>query len=171
MTQEPTHQPEARLVPGEARFKRLMGSGLDLVEDVVYIGLGVLLAAAAVWLLFSAGWTFVHEMLNHSLSAQLISLLDQILLVLLILELLYTLQVSFREHSLVAEPFLVIALIGTIRKLLVLTAQIAEAEVSGDAFHRSVIELTLLTGMVVVLVASLILLRKAGDSKREHSDC
>ena len=37
-----------------------------------------------------------------------INLLDRTLLVLMLVELLYTVQVSFREHALLPEPFLVL---------------------------------------------------------------
>lgn len=36
-----------------------------------------------------------------------------------------TVQVSFREHALVPEPFLIVGLIAAIRRLLVLTAEFA----------------------------------------------
>jgi len=39
----------------------------------------------------------------------------------MIVEILYTVQVSFSEHALVPEPFLIVGLIATIRRLLVLT--------------------------------------------------
>lgn len=152
------------------RFKRYFAASLDLVEDVVYIGLGLLLAATAVWLLVSSMGTFVQEMWNHTLSSQLIGLLDQILLVLLILELLYTVQVSFKEHNLVTEPFLVIALIATVRKLLVLTAQIPQATLSDVEFHHMIVELSLLSAMVVVLVVSLILMRRHAHPPRANPD-
>ncbi len=38
----------------------------------------------------------------------MVDLLDQILLILMVLEILYTVQVSFREHVLSPEPFLVV---------------------------------------------------------------
>ena len=41
----------------------------------------------------------------------------------MIVEILYTLQVSFREHTLVAEPFLIVGLIAAIRRVLILTAE------------------------------------------------
>jgi uncharacterized membrane protein (DUF373 family) len=53
-------------------------------------------------------------------------LLDRILLILLIVELLYTVQVSFREHALVPEPFLLVGLISAIRRVLVVTAEFGE---------------------------------------------
>ena len=37
----------------------------------------------------------------------IIALLDRVLLVVMLVELLYTVQVSFREHALVPEPFLI----------------------------------------------------------------
>lgn len=149
-----------------ARVKHIVTACLDMVEDLVYIGLGILLAVAAIWLLGSAAWTFIHELATNTLSGQLIGLLDQILLVLLILELLYTVQVSFREHTLVTEPFLVIAFIATVRKLLVLTAQIPQSEETDAMFHRTVLELSMLSGMVVILVGSLILLRRYGAENK-----
>jgi len=57
------------------------------------------------------------------LPASIIGLLDQLLLVLLIVELLYTVHVSFREHVLTAPPFLLVALIAAVRRILVLTAE------------------------------------------------
>ena len=157
--------------PGQA--KGVIATGLMVVEDVVYVGLGVLLAAAAIWLLGSAMWTFVSELVSRSLSGQLVGLLDQILLVLLIIELLYTVQISFREHSLMAEPFLVVALIACVRKILVLTAQIPELpEGNETAFRHQMIELGVLSAMVVVFVCSLIVLQKhashAGEKDGEE---
>jgi len=65
---------------------------------------------------------------------QIISVLDQVLLTPLIIELLYTVQVSFREHGLLAEPFLVVALIAAIRRILVLTAKFADCPIPQTLF-------------------------------------
>src|SRR2546425_1529445 len=81
-----------------------------LVEDVVYIGLGLLLAGSALVLLVRGVIEFWQSIADHNPKA-IIELLDRILLILLIVELLYTVQVSFREHVLAAEPFLLVGLI------------------------------------------------------------
>ena len=134
---------------------------LSLVEDVVYIGLGLLLTVAALTLLVSAIRSVVIALSTRSLSEQVVSLLDQILLILLIIELLYTVQVSFREHGLVAEPFLVVALIAAIRRVLVLTAELTKLPEAGEpVFRHAMVELGVLTGMVLVLVGSLIMLQR-----------
>jgi Phosphate-starvation-inducible E family len=48
-----------------------------------------------------------------------------------IVELLYTVQVSFREHTLVPKPFLIVALIAVTRRILVVTAEFAELAEAG----------------------------------------
>ena len=84
--------------------------GFIRVEDAVYVGLGTLLAAIALGLLVAAAVAFVQALLGHTLPDRAVELLDRILLVLMIVELLYTVQVSFREHALVPEPFLIVGL-------------------------------------------------------------
>jgi hypothetical protein len=144
-------------------FRLLVIRSLAAVEDVVYIGLGVVLAATALCLLFLAVRNFVLALIARSLSGQVIGLLDQILLILLIIELLYTVQVSFREHALIAEPFLIVALIATVRKVLILTTQISQVgiDTTESVFRHSILELSLLAVMMLVLVGSLVLLARA----------
>ena len=137
------------------------------VEDVVYIGLGLLLTGSALTLLVTGVIDFVTNTVGRK--PHNIELLDRILLILLIVELLYTVQVSFREHALLPEPFLLVGLISAIRRVLVLTAEFGEwrekTEVGAQQF---VIELAVLTVLIVALVVSLILLRKSGASVVAH---
>ena len=131
------------------------------VEDVLYVALGVLLAAGALVLLADATLTFVTNLLAGTLPARIISLLDRVLLVLMFAEILYTVQVSFREHALVPEPFLVVGLIAAIRRVLVITAEFTDVKDAGaDAFRATTVELALLTVLSLVLVVSLVLLRR-----------
>ncbi|HZF05945.1 MAG TPA: hypothetical protein VE932_16545, partial [Patescibacteria group bacterium] len=69
--------------------------------------------------------------------------------------------VSFREHALVPEPFLVVGLIAAIRRVLVITAEFTDVKDAGaDAFRATTVELALLTVLSLVLVVSLVLLRR-----------
>jgi uncharacterized membrane protein (DUF373 family) len=151
--------------------RQLVVRGLSLVEDIVYLGIGILLAISAFALLGEGFKTFLIEIVSHTLVAQFVELLDQILLMLLVIELLYTVQVSFREHGLVAEPFMVVALIAVIRRILVATAETAHLpEGNAVAFRQSIIELAMLTVMVLVLVASLIALQRQAKPSLVSSD-
>ena len=143
------------------RLSRLFG----YVEDGLYVGLMVLLAGSAVVLLAGSAASFVRGLVSAALDDQIIGLLDRLLLVLMIVELLYTVQVSFREHLITAPPFLLIALIAGVRRILILTAEIhGVAEKGPDAFRNAMIELALLTAMSLALVLCLALLRtRPGD--------
>lgn len=131
------------------------------VEDAVYLGVGLLLAASAIALLISAGAGLVRAVLDATLPARVIDLLDQVLLVFMIVEILYTVQISFREHALVPEPFLIVGLIAVIRRVLVLTAEFGDLLGKGGVVvQNAMLELGLLTVMVLVLVAALVLVRR-----------
>ncbi len=147
--------------PPPRSTREWISHGFGRVEDVVYIGLGVLLAASALALLFSGILSFWWSLTEGTLSRDIIILLDRILLILMIVEILSTVQVSFREHALVTEPFLIVGLIAAIRRILVLTAEFSRLLEMGDAaFRNAMVELGLLTLMVVALVVSLYILRK-----------
>jgi uncharacterized membrane protein (DUF373 family) len=134
---------------------------LSLVEDVIYSGLGILLAVYAIALLVKGFYNFLQLAAGHASADQIVDLLDQVLMILLVVELLYTVQVSFREHALVTEPFLVVGLISVIRRVLVLTAQLPKlAQAEEGSFRHAAVELVLLTLMIVVLVGSLVFLQR-----------
>ena len=154
--------PSQQVLPGPARA--WIARAFTIVEDVVYVGLGLLLAACAIALLVTGGVSFVKDVATVPFASGVIGLLDHILLILLVVELLYTVQVSFREHALVPEPFLLVGLIAGIRRVLVLTAEFGEVRGRTEIeFRHFVIELGVLTILVVALTISLFLLRKSGQ--------
>lgn len=143
------------------RARGVIARGFTLVEDIVYVGLGALLSIGAVVSLGNAAVSFSSDLLHATMRVAIVALLDRLLLVLMIVELLYTVQVSFREHAVVPEPFLIVGLVAAIRRVLVITAEVTGGQAQGtDAFRASMIELGLLTAMIVALVASLLLLRR-----------
>lgn len=135
---------------------------LRLAEEGVYILIGVLLVIAAAGLLISAGVRFVTEVGLDAHRATL-EILDTLLLVLMLAEILYTLIVTLLEHVLVLRPFLIIALIAVVRRVLVITAQQASLTTAGgEVFNRAMLELGLHAGLILVLVVSLVLLTRFG---------
>jgi uncharacterized membrane protein (DUF373 family) len=133
-----------------------------LLEDAIFVGLGVLLAGTALYLLAAAALDFGRHVLALNLTGQaVITLIEELLLVLLVVEILYTVQVSFREHTLAPEPFLLIGLIAAVRRVLVITAEQAEIKNKAeDVFRYLMIELGVLTALILALVASVVLLRR-----------
>jgi uncharacterized membrane protein (DUF373 family) len=168
----PEHESRNEQAPkGTSRVRALIAHVFTWVEDVVYIGLGALLAASALALLVQTALTFSHDLVSGSVPAGIIGLLDRLLLVLMIVELLYTVQVSFREHTLVPEPFLIVGLVAATRRILVLTAAFAGGEGLTDfTFRVTMTELAILTVMIVAFVSSLLMLRRRHpDAKATRS--
>jgi uncharacterized membrane protein (DUF373 family) len=149
-----------KTAPPDLRDK--ISSVFTRIEDVTYVGLGVVLAVSALALLIAAAWSLIEGLSAAGPAKELtIDVLDQILLVLMIIEILSTVQVSFREHVLTPEPFLVVALIAAVRRILVITAEFSSpAEILEAAFRNAMLELALLTVLIFSLVFSLYFLKK-----------
>ena len=152
----------------EKGLRGLVARAFGLTEDAVYIGMGVLLAFSAVALLISGGLSLWNATIRGAPLEAVIGLLDRTLLVLMLVELLYTVRVSFRQHALLPEPFLIVGLIAATRRILVVTAEFSvKGEANPEKFKEGMLEIALLTFMVVALVASLLMLRSKEKSKTE----
>ncbi len=145
----------------KTELREWISTGFTRVEDVAYIGLGLVLAVSALVLLVTVALSLGQALLSANLSEKIVGLLDQILFILMIVEILYTVQVSFREHTLVAEPFLLVGLIAAVRRVLILTAEFSKpGEVVEAAFRNAMVELGLLTVLILALVFSLFLVKR-----------
>jgi len=98
---------------------------------------------------------------------QTLRVLDQLLVVLMLVEILHTVRISIRSHILVTEPFLVVGLIASIRRVLVITLEAATLSEGGrwstegaSIFRASMIELGLLGLLILILVFCIALLRR-----------
>jgi uncharacterized membrane protein (DUF373 family) len=147
-------------------------SFLGHIETGIYMVLGILLAAAALLALSGTVPLFSTGLRDLTGTAVIFVLIDRLLLVLLLVELLHTVRISVRSHVLVIEPFLIIGIIAIIRRTLVLTLQ-AEGftqnlhwteDVSAN-FRASMIEGCMLALLLVVLVASIYIVRKLEQNK------
>ena len=101
--------------------------------------------------------------------------IDRLLVVLVLVEILHTVRISIRSHTLVTEPFLIVGLIATIRRMLVITLDAANltkpvnwANDGQAKLRASMLELALLGGTVMVLVLSIHILRKSKSPEEEE---
>src|ERR1700681_2733109 len=126
---------------------------LGHAEIVIYSILALLLALTALVTIASAGKMLWDGLRHWSLAAQTLRVLNELLIVLMLVEILHTVRISIRSHMLViAEPFLIVGLIASIRRMLVITLEAATLSKEGawvtDAaksiFHSTMIELGLL---------------------------
>lgn len=134
---------------------------LGLGEDGIYLVAGGLLAATAVFLLIATAGDFFEAVRDGKLRLHAIEILDSLLLVLMLVEILHTIRIAIMQHTLVMEPFLIVALIASVRRVLILAAEASQyAQQDPGAFRNAMIELGLLTILILVVVVSIATLRR-----------
>jgi len=147
----------------EDRLRRRFDYYLGKTEIVIYSVLALLLAVTAFVTIATAGQILWIGLSHWTVAAQTLRVLNQLLIVLMLVEILHTLRISIRSHALVIEPFLMVGLIASIRRVLVITLEAATltkegawaTEGSSAIFHSSMIELGLLGLLILVLVVSI----------------
>jgi uncharacterized membrane protein (DUF373 family) len=84
---------------------------------------------------------------DKSIVAAATTLLDEVLLVLILVEVVHTVVLSLRSHRLVAQPFIIVGLVAVVRKILFV--------LSGETLPGASV-LALLIAMVAVFILGLI---------------
>ena len=125
---------------------------LEHAQDIVTVVVGLALVILAAILLVSGIADFVHVLLtsrvsDKSIVAAATTLLDEVLLVLILVEVVHTVVLSLRSHRLVAQPFIIVGLVAVIRKILFV--------LSGEKLPSASV-LALLIAMVAVFIVGLI---------------
>ncbi len=147
---------------------RLGNRTLVLVEDAIYVSIAALLAIGAIVLVVRAA----IELVNGALASgpdPLLDTLDAILLVFIFVELLYAVRITLKERQIVAEPFLIAGILVCIKEIIVLAVKSANEYIGkGPEFTRAMVEIGLLGGLVLLLSASGVLLRKKEKEPEEN---
>jgi phosphate starvation-inducible membrane PsiE len=150
------------------RFGLIADRAFLRIEIVAYILLGLLLAAAAVLGMVGAATLLLNSLHAAGDADTLVLAIDRLLFVLMVVEILHTVRVSFRSGTLVCEPFLVVGLIASIRRVLVITLESSQANQPGKwtpesqaLLHSTMLELLVLGALILVMVISIYLLRRS----------
>ena len=134
---------------------------MNLAESAVLVLIGAVLVVLAVLLLGTSVISMIHAVQEDKIAKESIEILNSVLLVMMTMEIVYTVAVSLQSHTLVAEPFLIIGAIAAIRRMLVITATSTEHENNAELFRNTLIELGLLTASVVALALAIWILRRS----------
>jgi phosphate starvation-inducible membrane PsiE len=159
----------------EDKMREMSAQYLHVFEALLYIIVGALLAVAAIGEVFRAGAVLWRSAVDKAPAGYALVVLDQLLLVLMLVELLHTVRISVRSQALVMEPFLIVGLMASIRRVLVITMQAAKmteqgqpqaGEITSAVFLNTMAELGLLGVLTLIFVFSIYLLRRS--SPREE---
>jgi hypothetical protein len=157
----------------QEKIRAHFGDYLAHGEVAIYSVLAVLLFITALATIANAGKMLWDGLGHWTIAAETLRVLDQLLVVLMLVEILHTVRISIRSHFLVTEPFLVVGLIASIRRILVITLEAANLTKAGsfsaenaNIFRASMIELGLLGLLILGLVFSITLLRRFAPSPK-----
>ena len=136
-------------------------------EHAIYAALGLLLALTAILALVDATGLVIDAIRSLGGAAKLLEIVDRLLFLLMLVEILHTVRVSMRSGKLTGEPFLIVGLIASIRRVLVITLQSSEVMHGAMTperealFRASMIELVVLAGLILTMVVSIYVLHRS----------
>ncbi|MFZ0481316.1 MAG: phosphate-starvation-inducible PsiE family protein [Terriglobales bacterium] len=160
----------------EERYRYHFSEYARKAEVGIYGILAILLTVTAVAALADGGVMLWRGIRTWTISSQTLEVLDHLLIVLMLVEILHTVSISIRSHILVTEPFLVVGLIASIRRILVITLEASSLTKAGawasgseSIFRASMLELGLLGLLILILVFSITLLRRSASTEERAS--
>jgi uncharacterized membrane protein (DUF373 family) len=140
---------------------------IGLAETVLYMVVGLLLFGAGALILVDTGTGIVDGIRLHQAASELgVRLLDRVLLLLIVAELLFTLQLVIARGEIAAEPFLFIGIIAVVRRVVVITAQLENLPQQGRALTNFLFELGLLALLVMAFGVAIFLIRRGAAAER-----
>ncbi|MEP7288101.1 MAG: phosphate-starvation-inducible PsiE family protein [Chloroflexota bacterium] len=140
---------------------------LNLAERLVLSLIAIVLVILALLLLGNSIVAMVQALMDGKIGTGAIDILDGVLLVMMTMEIVYTVTLSLESHKLVAEPFLIIGIIAAIRRTLVITAESTKLEANPDAFRSTLLELGLLAFIVGVMAIAIYVIRHSPQAEAE----
>jgi uncharacterized membrane protein (DUF373 family) len=139
----------------------LLGYGEFLIDTVVALALivgGAILLGVVVY-------DFVRNLGHGQFVPVVLELLSGLLLVFIFTELISTIRVVIARRRMVVEPFLIVGIVAAVRRLIVVSAE-AENLLGTAQFRDVMLEIAILAGTVLLLGATVLLLRiRRGDDE------
>lgn len=150
-------------------YKRVIGAVLEVGEDIAYFLIAALLLVIAFIILGQAVVTLWGLPSAEGAQPVVLDVLDLLLLVFIVVELLFAVRATISRRELVAEPFLLVGVIASVKEIVVLSVKAPDV-MGTDKFTDLVLSLAALGGLVLVLSLAAWLLRIKEREPREASN-
>jgi len=145
------------------RMSELGDNLIEFVEVVIYTAVSAILVLGAVALLIDSVVSFFDDLEISVLwaSTQMLSVL---LLVFVFVELLGAVRSTIRQRRLLAEPFLLVGIIASIKEIVLIGGTERVISEEFHVFRDAMVEIGVLAVVVLLLSISTVLLRTRGGS-------
>src|SRR5919199_1598519 len=139
---------------------------LEGADALVYSLVGLVFFGAAAGMLGYSVVAFPGNLAGLGFPIAIITLINDLLLVMIIMEVLRTVLSYLAERGGSLRPFLFIAAISATRRILAIGAQMSVAgeSLTADRFRQSMIDLGVNAGAILAIAIALHLLGRRGDA-------
>ncbi len=132
-----------------------------VIEHWITMGIGSVLVVTTLLLLtgtLSGVWGVAREWPKTD---NIFLIVDKLLFTLMLVEILHTVRQSITSDQIAIEPFLIVGLIASVRRILIVTVEVANEGKAPSPleFSHEMIELGVLGGLTLVLILSIYLSR------------
>ena len=135
---------------------RMTNDGLRWAEDLIYALVALTLIGCAFVVLVDTVRDLVLDAGDEGITKAMQVALDSLLIVFILVELLAAVRSTLTERKLIAEPFLLVGIIASIKEIVVVSAFAEE----GRDVEKSMLEVGVLGGVVVGLALATFVLRR-----------
>jgi uncharacterized membrane protein (DUF373 family) len=135
---------------------------LEAADAVVYAMVGVVFFIAALGMLGYSVIVFPADLRETGFGLAVVTLVNDLLLVMIIMEVLRTVLSYLQERGSSLQPFLFIAAISATRRILAIGAQMSVAgeNIAPDRFQKAMLDLGANAGAILAIAVALYLLRQ-----------
>ena len=135
---------------------------LEAADAIVYALVGVVFLLAALGMLGYSLVAFPASLRDTGFALAVVTLVNELLLVMIIMEVLRTVLSYLQERATSLQPFLFIAAISATRRILAIGAQMSVAgdTLSPDKFRQVMIDLGANAGAILAVALALYLLAR-----------
>ncbi|HTW86620.1 MAG TPA: phosphate-starvation-inducible PsiE family protein [Candidatus Binataceae bacterium] len=153
----PHHPPS-----GAHRVHETLVPLLESADAIVYALVGVVFLVAALGMLAYSLIAFPAALRETGFALAIVTLVNDLLLVMIIMEVLRTVLSYLKERGTSLQPFLFIAAISATRRILAIGAQMSVAgeRLSADKFREAMIDLGANAGAILAIAVALYLLSR-----------
>ena len=148
------HSPQSEAV------RRMISPWLGGADTLVYVLVGLVFLLGALAMLGYTVYTFIAHV-NEGFPQAIITLVNDLLLVMIIMEVLRTVLSYIEERGASLRPFLFIGAISATRRILAIGAETSisgDKGVTHDEFTRRLIDLGVNAGVILAIAIALFLL-------------
>ena len=144
--------------------------GLEIAEGIVYVGISVFLVILALGAFVIAARQIPTLFAADGAGQAALEILDTLLLVFIVVELLFAVRITIAKRELIAEPFLLVGIIASIKEIVVLSVKAADEIGKGATFADAMWEVGVLGVLVLLLGVTAWLLRLKEREPDEGND-